>query len=104
MGASVVWVLARVMSPRSRVSKAALCSRRRIDASDSGSAPFTEPQFALYSGTKSFTVYTYDDASNPAPGLLGVNTHVDIIQTRDGERRFIGIGPSLSALTAIFCG
>lgn len=52
---------------------------------DSGSAPFTEPQFALYSGTKSYTVYTHDDANNPAPGNPGEFTYVYTISNDPGS-------------------
>ncbi len=37
-------------------------------------------------------------ARNPVPGLLGVNSHVDIIRSRDGGRHFIGVGPALHAM------
>ncbi|HER26720.1 MAG TPA: hypothetical protein ENI69_06390, partial [Rhodospirillales bacterium] len=33
----------------------------------------------------------------PVPGLLAVNSHVDLIQSRDGNRRFIGTGAALQA-------
>ncbi len=36
---------------------------------------------------------------NPAPGLLAVNCHVDIIQSRAGGRHFIGAGAAVQAIT-----
>lgn len=50
-------------------------SSASADVVAQGSQPFTEPNGA-YSGVKSFTVYTHDDASNPAPGAPGELTYV----------------------------
>jgi hypothetical protein len=51
---------------------------------DSGSGPFNEPN-GLYSGVKSFTVYTHDDPGNPAPGAPGELTYVYTITNNPGS-------------------
>ncbi len=50
----------------------------------SGSASFTEPN-GFYSGIKAFTVYTHDDAGNPAPGAPGELTYVYTITNDPGS-------------------
>lgn len=54
----------------------------------SGSTVFNEPN-GFYSGVKAFTVYTHDDAGNPAPGAAGELTYVYTITNDPGS--FIAI-------------
>ena len=49
-------------------------------------------------GFRGISCFNARQAHWPVPGLVGANTHIDIIQKRDGERRFIGVGPAISAL------
>lgn len=66
----------------------AIASMAQADIVASGSQAFTEPN-GFYSGIKSFTVYTNDDAANPAPGAPGELTYVYSISNDPGS--FIGI-------------
>jgi hypothetical protein len=50
----------------------------------SGSANFTEPN-GFYTGVKTYTIYTHDDASNPAPGAPGELTYVYTITNDPGS-------------------
>lgn len=55
---------------------------------DSGSSVFAEPN-GFYTGVKVYTVYTHDDAGNPAPGAPGELTYVYTITNDPGS--FIAI-------------
>jgi hypothetical protein len=51
---------------------------------DSGSGVFAEPN-GLYTGVKTYTIYTYDDPGNPAPGAPGQLTYVYTIMNDPGS-------------------
>jgi hypothetical protein len=51
---------------------------------DSGSQSFTEPS-GLYSGVKSYTIYTHDDVGNPAPGGPNELTYTYTITSDPGS-------------------
>jgi hypothetical protein len=71
----------------SGVSAAALllgASLAQADIVAQGSAGFVEPTLGLYEGSKSFTVYTSDDAGNPQPGPAGSFTYVYTISNNPG--------------------
>lgn len=51
---------------------------------DSGSGVFAEPN-GLYTGVKSYTIYTHDDPGNPAPGAPGELTYVYTIMNDPGS-------------------
>ena len=61
----------------------------------SGSKAFTEPN-GLYSGVKSFVVYTHDDVGNPAPGAPGELTYVYTLSNDPGSNIAI-IGLNMDA-------
>ena len=70
-------------------------SAAHADIVASGSQPFTEPS-GFYSGIKSITVYTHDDAGNPAPGAPGELTYLYSIMNNAGSLLAIN-GFNLSA-------
>jgi len=49
-------------------------------------------------GIRGISSFKARSAACPVPGLLGVNTHVDIIKSLDGGRYFIGVGPAIQAI------
>lgn len=49
-------------------------------------------------GIRGVSSFKARQARCPVPGLLGVNTHVDIIKSSDGGRYFIGVGPAIQAI------
>ena len=70
------------------LSIALLAAQAQAAIVDSGSAPFTEAS-GFYSGVKSYTIYTHDDANNPAPGNPGEFTYVYTISNDPGS--FFGL-------------
>ena len=59
-------------------------SLAQADIVTSGSTTFAEPN-GLYTGVKSFTVYTHDDPGNPQPGAAGELTYVYTITNDPGS-------------------
>ncbi len=49
-------------------------------------------------GITAISAFKARPTRNPAAGLKAINSHVDIIQSRDGHRHFIGVGRAIHAI------